>query len=516
MHKTNGFIRPITLPPLAMTKKLKTKLLMSCGPISLTVLLSLGVVPPALAQASSETAPAATPTQVVPSSAGTDNPAAKADLTPPAPTGFWDRSTLLGDIGGLRPWLGNYGVTFSLQETSEYLRNLSGGLAREGAYDGLTQATVQVDTSKAFGLPGGLFNVSALQIHGSNLSQRTLMTLQSASGIEADATTRLWELWYQQSLLGGQLDVKVGQQSLDQEFMVSQYAASFMNATFGWPVLSSVDMPAGGPAYPLSSLGARVRVKPSDAWTVLAGVFDGNPAGSDNGDPQKQNSHGTNFNLHNSALFIGEVQYAINQPPANPSEAQPAGLPGTYKLGFWYNTQRFADQGFDNTGLSLANPASTGIPQSHRGDYSFYAVADQMVWRPSADSPQSVGVFARVMGAPGDRNLVDLGVNAGVTLKAPFKGRDNDVVGLAVGYAKIGSHAQDLATTTASFTPGYPSRGSETVVEATYQYQVTPWWQLQADFQYVFGPGGGIPNPDNPSQRVGNEAIAGVRTTISF
>ena len=67
-----------------------------------------------------------------------------------------------------------------------------------------------------------------------------------------------------------------------------------------------------------------------------------------------------------------------------------------------------------------------------------------MVWRPSADSPQSVGVFARVMGAPGDRNLVDLGINAGVTLKAPFKGRDNDVAGLAVGYAQIGSHAQGL------------------------------------------------------------------------
>jgi hypothetical protein len=41
-----------------------------------------------------------------------------------------------------------------------------------------------------------------------------------------------------------------------------------------------------------------------------------------------------------------------------------------------------------------------------------------MVWRPSADSPQSVGVFARVMGAPGDRNLVDLGVKAG-TREAP-------------------------------------------------------------------------------------------------
>jgi len=120
------------------------------------------------------------------------------------------------------------------------------------------------------------------------------------------------------------------------------------------------------------------------------------------------------------------------------------------------------------------------------------------------------------MGAPGDRNLVSLGVNAGVTLKAPFKGRDNDVVGLALGYAQIGSHAQDLATNQALYTPGYPSRSAETLLEATYQYQVTPWWQLQADFQYVWRPAGGIPNPDNPTQRIGDEAILGVRTTITF
>jgi porin len=420
-------------------------------------------------------------------------------------------------MGGLRTWLGNYGVTFNLQETSEYLNNLSGGVKRGGAYDGLTQFGIVVDTDKAVGLPGGTFNVSGLQIHGTNLTQRNLLTLQSASGIEANSTTRLWELWYQQSLVGGKVDVKVGQQSLDQEFMISQYATPFMNATFGWPVLPSVNMPAGGPAYPLSSLGVRVRAKPADAWTVLAGVFDGNPAGNGVGDPQKLNAHGTNFNLGNGALFIGEVQYALNPAPSDPSAPKPAGLPGTYKLGFWYNTEQFADQRLDNTGLSLANPASTGIPQSHRGNYSFYAVADQMVWRPSADSPQSLGVFARVMGAPGDRNLVDLGVNAGVTLKAPFKGRDNDVVGLAVGYAKIGSHAQDLASDTASLTtPGYPSRSAETIIEATYQYQVTPWWQLQADVQYAFRPAGGIPNPNSPSERVHNETIVGVRTNLVF
>ena len=494
-----------------MKKNLKTALLSSAAPFGLSALLSLSAVSTAMAQTSEGTLP------TEPASKGAaDNDNAAHDQAPAAPTGFWERPNLLGDMGGLRPWLGKYGVTLNLQETSEYLNNLSGGTKRGGAYDGLTELSVTVDTEKAIGLTGGSFYVSALQIHGTNLTQRNLQTLQSATGIEANATTRLWELWYQQALLGGKVDVKVGQQSLDQEFIVSQTATPFMNATFGWPVLPSVDLPAGGPAYPLSSLGVLVRAKPSDTVTVLAGVFDGNPAPG-LGDPQKLNAHGTNFGLGNGVLFIGEVQYALNPPPANPADAASAGLPGTYKLGFWYNTNHFDDQRFDNTGLSLANPASSGIPQSHKGNYSFYAVADQMVWRPSADSPQSVNVFARIMGAPGDRNLVDLGVNAGVTLKAPFKGRDNDVVGLAVGYAKIGSHAQDLASDTASLTtPGYPSRSAETVIEATYQYQVTPWWMLQADAQYFFRPSGGIPQPDNSGTRIGNEFVVGVRTNIVF
>ena len=480
-----------------MKKPCKHSLMNAATPVRLGALIALGLAQSAFAQS-------------------TEAPAAAADGTPPAPTGLWDRSTLFGEMGGLRPWLDARGVTFGLQETSEYLNNLSGGVHRSGAYDGLTEMSVGVDTQKAFGLPGGIFNVSALQIHGTNLTQRNLQALQAVSGVEADAGTRLWELWYQQSFAGGKADIKVGQQSVDQEFMASQYAGAFMNATFGWPVLPSMDMPAGGPAYPLSSLGARLRVTPSNAWTVLAGVFDGSPAGSGNVNSSSGDAHGTNFNLHDGALFIGEVQYALNAPDTSAPAAKSSGLPGTYKLGFWYNTQHFADQQFDTNGLSLANPASTGVAQSHRGDYGLYAVADQMVWRPSPQSPQSLGVFARVMGAPGDRNLVDLAVNAGVTLKAPFKGRDNDVAGLAVGYAKIGSHAQGLASDTAAFTPGYPARSAETVLEATYQFQIAPWWQVQADFQYVFRPGGGVPDPQNTSRRIGDAAVVGVRTVVAF
>ena len=427
-------------------------------------------------------------------------------------TGVWTRQNLLGDIGGLRPWLGKYGVTFQLTETSEYLANLRGGLSRGGAYDGLTTATVQMDTQKAFGLPGGLFDVSGLQIHGQNLSVNRLGTLNTASGIEAEATTRLWELWYQQSFLNKRVDVKIGQQSIDQEFITSTYAATFINTMFGWPALPSYDMPSGGPAYPLAALGVRVRGQITPSLTALAGVYSGDPLGND-----LTNKSGTNFNLHNGALWIGELQYAINQPADGEMVgADSNGLPGTYKIGVWYNTNRFDDQRFDNTGLSLANPASTGIPQSHHGNYSIYAVADQMVWRPDPDEARSLGVFARVMGAPGDRNLVSLSANLGVVLKAPFKGRDNDSAGLAVTYIKVGNHVHDLDLDNRAFLNSpYGVRTQETTLEATYIYQVTPWWQLQGDAQYTFNAGAGQ-NPSDPTQPLRNTFVVGVRTNIIF
>jgi porin len=427
-------------------------------------------------------------------------------------TGAWTRQNLLGDMGGLRPWLGRYGASLEITDVNEYLANLRGGLARGGAYDGLTTITFGLDTSKALGIQGGQFNVSALQIRGTNLSTSNLGTLNTASGIEATPTTRLWELWYQQSLLDRRVDIKVGQQSLDQEFMVSSYAATFVNTMFGWPALPSYDLPNGGPAYPLSALGVRVRAKLTSSLTALAGVFDGDPLGND-----PNNLSGTNFNLHSGALYIGELQYGVNQ-PSEGDLVRPGGggLPGMYKLGVWYNNERFDDQRFDNTGLSLANPASTQIPQTHAGNYSFYAVADQTVWQPDPDEPRSIGVFARVMGAPGDRNLVSVSANLGIVMKAPFKGRDSDSVGLAATYVKIGNNAHDLDLDNLAYSGGpYGVRTSETTLEATYNYQVNPWWIMQADAQYTFNAGAGQ-NPVDPTQPLRNTFVVGARGTITF
>ena len=237
-------------------------------------------------------------------------PATTDDMQMPSSGGLFgflggvDRSSaLLGDMWGLRTGLSRYGVSLEILETSEYLGNVSGGTRKGFEYDGVTQAVMQLDTQRAFGWHGGLFNVSALQIHGNNLSADNLQTLQTASGIEADRATRLWELWYDQKILEeDRLDIKVGQQSLDQEFMVSANALYFVNTMFGWPMLPSADLPGGGPAYPLSALGARISARPIDGMTVLAGVFNGSPVSNNSGDPQLQNRHGTSFPLGDGAL----------------------------------------------------------------------------------------------------------------------------------------------------------------------------------------------------------------------
>ncbi|CAB3800853.1 carbohydrate porin [Pararobbsia alpina] len=429
-------------------------------------------------------------------------------------TGVWTRETLLGDMGGLRSALGGLGITVGINETNEILGNLTGGTSKGYTYDGLTTMVVQLDTKQAFGWEGGTFNVSGLQIHGRNFSEAYLSSLNTASGIEADAGTRLWELWYQQSFFEKKADIKIGQQSIDQEFMTSIYSATFINTMFGWPGVPSYDMPSGGPAYPLSGLGVRLRTQLTPALTALFGVFAGDPSGN------REDTHGTNFSLSGGTMFIGELQYSINQPAEGEMDmgTSSAGLPGTYKIGAWYNNGSFADQRYDTNGVPLADPASNGIGAPHHGNYSFYAVADQMVWQPDPGEARALGVFARVMYAPTDQNLVRASANLGVTLKAPFKGRDNDTAGLALAYIKVSDQVHGFDQDFASFNPGTfaPLRSSETVLEATYQYQLTPWWVLQADAQYTWNPGGGIVNPNDPTQKIKNEFVLGLRTTINF
>ena len=154
-------------------------------------------------------------------------------------------------------------------------------------------------------------------------------------------------------------------------------------------------------------------------------------------------------------------------------------------------------------------PLSDGQPLRHRGQYSVYGVADQMLWRQQDDPNRSVSAFTRVMGSPqADRNFLSFSANVGLTYHDPVANRPDDTLAIGLGYAKV-SHVvtdadRDAAAVAQAADPTIygPARHDETFIEATYQYQLRPWWQIQPDFQYVFTPGGGVADPNQPMTRV--------------
>lgn len=428
---------------------------------------------------------------------------------------------LLGNLFGLRSALSPYGISIALQETSEVLGNVTGGTRTGADYDGLTQMVMQLDTQRAFGWYGGLLNVSALQIHGRNLSADDLATIQTSSGIEADRATRLWEAWYdQRMLLDDRLDVKVGQQSVDQEFIVSPNGAYFLNTIFGWPTLPSYDLPGGGPAYPLSALGVRVRYRPTNPIAILVGVYNGSPASTNIGNAQQADASGTSFPLNRGPLVLAELQYVYPALGAMVEPGEGAPLGHTYRLGAWFDDEAFDDVRYDADGVPLASPITSGLPRRHSGNVSIYAVADQMVWRKNDNPNRSISVFGRVMGAPqGDRNLIDFSASGGVVYHDPIFGRPDDTLAIGFGYAHVSGSITETDRDVnifddASGGPGnQPVRTSETFVEATYQYQLRPWCQLQPDVQYMIRPGAGVVDLDTGA-RVRNELVLGLRTNI--
>ncbi|HTZ35292.1 MAG TPA: carbohydrate porin [Stellaceae bacterium] len=425
-------------------------------------------------------------------------------VPPVLPGDLWSRANLLGDVFGLKPAIQRYGFQLNITETSELLDNPTGGIRRGAVYEGVTDLNLGWDLRTYFGWRG-VFFARAYQIHGRGLSANDLDNLNVASGIEADRTTRLYELWYEQHI-GDWLRIRVGQQSAGQEFIISTTAKLFVNSTFGWPTLPGTDLPSGGPNYPVGTPAVRFRIDASDELTFFAGLFNGNPTGAPVGspDPQSHDLSGTAFHTDDGAFAIVETRYNPGNSVQN----------GTYRFGAWFNSERFPSPDLASNGLPLASPLSSGMPQLLDNDYSVYGIVDQPLYNADKDGHGLVA-FARAMGAPGDRNLVDFYADAGLAYKGPF-GRKDDQIGLAFGYARIGNPARLYDTEVAAEGVFHPIRSSESVVELTYQWSVAPWLQLQPDFQYIANPGGGIVNPNAPGERIGNAAIFGLRTLITF
>ena len=436
-----------------------------------------------------------------------------------AEQGLWEREKLTGDWAGARSALADRGIVVTLDYVGETLSVLSGGLKRGTSYEGRADGIINTDLEKLIAWKGGSTHVRAFQIHKGRYNAADLAgSLADPSNIDATPATRLFTAWFQQDF-GKTGSIRVGQLAADDEFLTSATAGGLINGTFGWATMLASNLPSGGAAYPLATPGARLQVNLTESFSLLAGVFSGNPAGrrctDDNpdADPQICNKHGTTFSFHGGTFWIGEAQYQLNQ------EKDATGLASAYKLGAWYHTgtkfsdQRFGDDG-TGTGTLVSLATDPPLPFNHRHNWGIYGVIDQMLWR---NNGKSISVFVRAGASPSDRNLISRYIDGGIGFKGLFASRPDDTLTLGVAHSKISKDAGALDNDILALNgPPFPIRNAETVFEASYTMQLAPWWTLQPDVQYIRRPGGNVPDPSDASKTIGNAFIVGVRSTISF
>ena len=455
----------------------------------------------ARAQNAGVTSPTGTAAVAAPGTTGSTADQQSASPATPMTPSIQGSLGAYGDPGGIRAVLDAKGIDYNFTYIGEVLGNATGGAKRGATYEGRLDLQGDVDLERLAGLKGAAIHAEAFQIHGRGLTGNNTLDLFTVSNIEAFPSTKLYEAWYEQKLADDKVFVRVGQLAFDTEFAVSQSGTLFVNSTFGAPGIFANDLPSGGPAYPFGSPGVRLKYAPRNEVTLLAAVFDGDPAGPfipgvNSVLPQQRDPAGLNFRLKDAPLLFTEGQYAYNQG----KDAE--GMAGTLKLGYVHHFGPFQ-----------SNDVPAGVMSRLRGDDFGYAIIDQVIYREPGTNDQGATVFLRASGAPGDRSLIDLYLDAGLTYKGLLPGRPDDTAGISGAYLRI---APDLATQDRLAGAAPLVRDYSGLIEATYQAVVLPGFSVQPDVQYLFHPGAhGVADP-NTGQPIRDAAVFGLRATLHY
>ena len=391
--------------------------------------------------------------------------------------GLCRRQTLTDSWFGLGEQLEARGVCLSLSLTQVYQVNVRGGLATHrhaGRWPGSYDLEAELDLEKLIGLPGGSMFVLA---EGSWSEGPDALSVGSVLGTNDDAggdrSIDVTELWYQQVLFGGLLQVRLGKIDLTGGFECRGCPVAFDANAFAndetAQFLSSALVNNPTIPFPDNGLGIAAYLEPLPWFYVAAGVADAQADARETG--LRTAFHGED---HFFAIFETGVT------PHLPSRT--CHLAGAYRVGLWYDGQpkeRFAG----------------GSPR--RDDVGFYVSLDQAVLKENADADdaQGLGLFARYGYAHDDVNEIDCFWSVGGQYRGLLAGRDDDVLGL--GFARGGLVRE----------AGFDKSG-ESILEVYYSARLAGWLNVTPSVQYVWSPGG--------ADGVANACALGIRVQMAF
>jgi porin len=371
-----------------------------------------------------------------------------------------------GSLQGIAPALVYNGAVF---------KNLGGGTRAGGTYTGSLNLQLTVDGASLVGWKDTLLYFDGIWIHGGQPSS-FIGDAQGVSNISASSAVKLYEAWAQKNFLENQFSALAGLYDLNSEFYRLQSAGLFLNSSFGiGPEFSQSG--AGGPSiFPSTSVGARFAYKPARGIVLRTAILDGAPVDRPDGSRAI-------FKRGDGVLIVTEADFLDRPPPSDRPVSgrfrlgRQAMLPpydDKFAIGGWYYSAAFDD---------LVTLEPNGQPVRHRGSSGFYVLADRILFK-DLDHPEK-RLTGFLQGGYGDLRVDRFGsyIGAGLTAVGVIPGRATDELGLALAYARNGSHYMS-----SQLMQGIPVTGAERTIEITYLMQLTKWLALQPDLQYVMNP----------------------------
>lgn len=377
--------------------------------------------------------------------------------------------------GGTRKSLANKGIDIGLVYKFDVMSNISGG-SKTGTetLDNLDLKAI-VDGEKLLGSQGTSAKIYYLHNNGSRPGADLAGDAEGIDNIEVKTPGgRLYEAWIQQNFMKDRLSFLAGLYDLNSEFYVTDASGLFLRPTFG----IGTDMGqsgANGPSiFPVTSVGLRVKVQPSQVLSFQAAVLDGVP-----GNPNNPRGTYVQFNHGDGALIVGEADYL-------PGGGSPNGKMG---FGAWEYSGKFND---------FVDVDGAGNPVQRRS-YGQYVLGQRQVYQEPGREGLGLNIFARFGVANGDVNKFDYAWSAGAVYTGLFTGREKGQLGLGVeGAHTSNKYRKSIGTADAS----------TTAFELTYSDNLTPWLAVQPDVQYIVNPGA------DPMLK--NALVAGARFTAKF
>ena len=294
---------------------------------------------------------------------------------------------------------------FGLDLTVEGSAGVTGGFERGQALHGLALLHGSWKPAGKTGEGAGLTGyASLLGLAGQGPTRRYLGDFLAASNIEGYESFRLYSWWLQAA--GQDWSLRAGALLADEEFTGTAVGGNFFNSAFGWPAFISANIVNTGPAFFVAAPGLRLEKTWGETAAWRLGIYDGDTFDSPTGDPTV-NRYGLHYQVGGAQgwFLISEAAFT------------PAGGSTRLKVGAWLHTADFADVRDDASGQPFA--VSGRDPRNHSSNHGLYAIVEHTL---SGESGQAghLEVYARVGGAPGDRNAISWAVDTGLGWTGPM------------------------------------------------------------------------------------------------